>query len=265
MEVQALERPSRSAERLRGNIGRVIDAVGTSGFEQALFDASLAATGCSHLTAFVSEPKTAPRALVAVNAGPRRLARSLAEQYLSRYWGLDPANRLVGAGGLPQGGASLRIRSEDIGSARYRRECYTDVDLGDRFSLIQRSGDRLYRLNFYARRRDGAFDADAVGNILESADLLLALLTRHDNASPSPALNQGDSFIERLRLLAPAMPMREAQVCAGIARGLTSEGIALENGIAVNTVLTYRKRAYARLGLSSQNELLRRLLAEPRP
>ena len=38
---------------------------------------------------------------------------------------------------------------------------------------------------------------------------------------------------------------------------MSSEAIALTLGISVNTVLTYRKRAYTRLGICSQNELVR--------
>jgi len=53
---------------------------------------------------------------------------------------------------------------------------------------------------------------------------------------------------------------RERQVCALIALGVTSEGIGLRLAIGLNTVLTYRKRAYARLGISSQNELMRRVM-----
>jgi len=45
-----------------------------------------------------------------------------------------------------------------------------------------------------------------------------------------------------------------------IASGLSSHVIALELGISINTVLTYRKRAYARLDISSQNELMQLLL-----
>jgi DNA-binding CsgD family transcriptional regulator len=37
--------------------------------------------------------------------------------------------------------------------------------------------------------------------------------------------------------------------------GMTSEGIALDLGIALSSVLTYRKRGYARLGVTSQAEL----------
>lgn len=42
-------------------------------------------------------------------------------------------------------------------------------------------------------------------------------------------------------------------------QGKGSEAIALALGIGINTVLTYRKRAYARLG-TSHNELMRLVL-----
>jgi len=57
-----------------------------------------------------------------------------------------------------------------------------------------------------------------------------------------------------------ALTSREADVCAAIIRGVTSEGIALELGVGLNTVLTYKKRAYARLNISSQNQLMRLVL-----
>jgi DNA-binding CsgD family transcriptional regulator len=41
---------------------------------------------------------------------------------------------------------------------------------------------------------------------------------------------------------------------------MSSEGIGLDMGISINTVRTYRKRAYARLGICSQNELMRLVL-----
>ncbi|MES2529897.1 MAG: LuxR C-terminal-related transcriptional regulator [Pseudomonadota bacterium] len=42
--------------------------------------------------------------------------------------------------------------------------------------------------------------------------------------------------------------------------GVTSEGIGIDLGISRNTVLTYRKRAYARLNISSQNQLFRLIM-----
>jgi hypothetical protein len=48
--------------------------------------------------------------------------------------------------------------------------------------------------------------------------------------------------------------------CDHVAVGPSPEGIALGLGVSLDTVLTYRKRACARLGISSQNELLRPIM-----
>jgi DNA-binding CsgD family transcriptional regulator len=123
-------------------------------------------------------------------------------------------------------------------------------------------GEEVYRINFYGgsrRARSSGIDAD---RIMQSADLLMALLMKHDAISlPSADRLSGGLYQNRLQLLEPTMPLRETEVCSAIVRGMTSEAIALELGITVNTVLTYRKRAYARLGISCQNELLRIVLS----
>ena len=256
MEIRALGKSASSADKLGQQIGHLIGTVGTDAFERSLFAAAHGATGCSHLTAFVSEPRSSARPLVAANCGPGNLARAVADRYIRHYWDLDPANDFAESGGLPESGAALLTRSDDIGSARYRSDCYTKIDLGDRFSLIRRSREQLLRINFYSCR-GSSFDETAIHDILDSADVLMALLARHEDTRPSSNPFGQESFAARLRSWQPAMTQREIQVCDGIARGLTSEGIAIENGISINTVLTYRKRAYARLGISSQNELLR--------
>jgi DNA-binding CsgD family transcriptional regulator len=51
------------------------------------------------------------------------------------------------------------------------------------------------------------------------------------------------------------------EVCARTIVGMTAEGISIDLGIAHPTVLTYRRRAYARYGVSSAHELMGRLLA----
>ena len=48
---------------------------------------------------------------------------------------------------------------------------------------------------------------------------------------------------------------REREVCERIVLGYTSIGIGLDLDIAFSSVLTYRKRAYAKLGIGTQNEL----------
>jgi DNA-binding CsgD family transcriptional regulator len=48
---------------------------------------------------------------------------------------------------------------------------------------------------------------------------------------------------------------REREVCERILLGYTSIGIGLDLNIALSSVLTYRKRAYEKLGIAAQNEL----------
>jgi DNA-binding CsgD family transcriptional regulator len=45
----------------------------------------------------------------------------------------------------------------------------------------------------------------------------------------------------------PALSARELEVCARIACGISADGIAAELDVAPSTVLTLRKRAYAKL------------------
>ena len=55
--------------------------------------------------------------------------------------------------------------------------------------------------------------------------------------------------------LSDSLTDREIQVCARAILGMTGEGIGLELGIKLPTVATLKKRAYAKLNISSSNEL----------
>lgn len=66
--------------------------------------------------------------------------------------------------------------------------------------------------------------------------------------------------VERLRERLVGSPLdrlteRLRSVCFRILLGYSSEAIGLQLGITTSTINTYRKRAYAQLGITSQNEL----------
>jgi DNA-binding NarL/FixJ family response regulator len=48
---------------------------------------------------------------------------------------------------------------------------------------------------------------------------------------------------------------REQQVCQAVLQGKKNEIIADELGVSLNSVVTYRKRAYEKLGISSRAQL----------
>jgi DNA-binding CsgD family transcriptional regulator len=90
--------------------------------------------------------------------------------------------------------------------------------------------------------------------------LLSDLLRKHEMLQGSPRAQYAKaswlehSLAQRLSMLSA----REAQVCARILCGLSSEAIAEDLGVRVPTVKTFRKRAYEKLSINSQRQLFAR-------
>lgn len=237
----------------------LVDSIGRSEFSAELFRLAHEAMSCRHVTAFALEGGRPPRVVLAENTGETRVAFSLAQKYVTRYWRLDPADRVFSQGGAKHEFWSVRSSASDITDSIYRDHCYGSVGLDHRLSIAHQHREQIYRLNFYCAR-GRAFDDDAASGILGSAELLMALIRRHDAESKLLPDLASETFAERLGALAPGLRGRELEVTALIASGFSSRDIALEIGISINTVLTYRKRAYARLGISTQNDLMQLLL-----
>lgn len=262
MQVHALPSAGRQvAGPFRFHAPRLIELCGTPRFEPALFQAAREAAQCEHVTAFAFTETMQPRVVLAANTSELPIARQVAQKYIHRYWQLDPVRRVETAGNGKAGNLAIQIEAEDIEEKAYRQECYTTVGLRERLSLLSPRAGETLRLNFYRASGAGRFAPEEMGHILDASDLILSLLAKHDCIALPGAPDIPRALERRLRLVAGSLPRRELQVCTLIASGMSSEGIALELGVSLNTVLTYRKRAYARLGISSQNELLRLLLS----
>ena len=261
MEVISLPETSSFTDPWRANVGLLIDAVATPKFESELFSISREAVKCECVTAFAIGENAVPRVLLAANAGAANIARPLADKYIAQYWNLDPINR---AEELHEGSSvALRIVPDaDIHDELYRKDCYTNLRIMDRFTILQRHGSDVYRLSFYSGGGFGRFAEYEIDRMASSGDLLMSLLIKNDARSAQRSESwTPQAWIGRLRAVAPSIPAREAEVCTAIMLGMTSEAIGLKLGISVNTVLTYRKRAYGRLRISCQNELMRLILS----
>lgn len=260
MQVMSLDPGTTAPTCLLRAIPDVIETVGHPEFAGSLFGLARRFVGAEHLTAFVSTPTGEPRTLLAENVGPGDLAQSISKRYIARYWSLDPANEIVIDDHDGRHSWALRLQASDIPNAAYRSECYHSAGLAERFSLIQKRPQGTLRVNFYLGRKE-TFGDGVIEKLTDCASLLMASLWRHHEATNLvQGANIATTFRRRLEKVAPTLSGRELDVCALVATGVTSEGISLELGLGVNTVLTYRKRAYARLQISSQNELMRILM-----
>jgi DNA-binding CsgD family transcriptional regulator len=259
MEAHPIGENSSGRSRFARGVVDLVENVGRADFCGALFRLSHEATGCKHLTAFALGAGQPPNVILAENVGNSRVAFTLAQKYVTQYWQLDPANRVSTNAAIASECWGINSSAKDITDSIYRSHCYSAVGLDHRLSISHRRGNRIYRLNFYSDH-GRKFSESATGNVLDAADLLMALVRRQDAETAEAIGMPVDAFPGRLRQLAPLLSERELQVAALIAGGLSSHGIALELGVSINTVRTYRKRAYARLNISTQNELMQLLL-----
>lgn len=257
----------------RRDLSRLVMTFGTPRFEQHLFRLLEESLRCEHVTAFVVPRSGPPRLIFAANRGGAPIARTTGRTYLQHHWHADPTNRLLAQDCDLARGVIASVSPEEMAHLEYRRACYAAGDwergganLIHKITLLKRQEEELIKVSFYRHREAGLFDPHDIRRIAESADLLVAFLARH---APVDVSGSASGLRERFeRCLGEGdhgLTPREAQVCAAIAVGMTSEAIALTLDISINTVLTFRKRAYARLGICSQNELLRIVYQGLRP
>ena len=265
MEVYQLTRPGAGRDLLRQNVPGLIEAVGTQQFEEQLFRVAERSLCCEHFSVFAGADAQRPQILLAANQGTAELARNVGRLYAGRYWSDDPTNQIALATNETGNGLLVRYSDRERRSLLYRRNCYNAPDwqatgqhLIHKVSLIRRCGRQTLTVNFYRHAKTGPFNDDDVQTIMNSSDLMFALLDRHAASSfAADAATLRHQFEDCLARKSFGLSRREVEVAAAIAAGLNSEAIAQTLDIGINTVLTYRKRAYRQLGISSQNELTR--------
>ena len=115
------------------------------------------------------------------------------------------------------------------------------------------------------RFESGRFDDLAIAQLTEVAQVLIKVCAKQIylcRRMPDLAVHLGsqESIDQTLRVCGWGLTARERQVAVGIIRGVSALGISLELGLSEDTVSTYRKRTYRRLGIGSRHELFRKYL-----
>jgi DNA-binding CsgD family transcriptional regulator len=260
LDVEFLKSES-SVATLDHRVNDLVGAIGSPTFESSMLEFAAKEVRCSHMTAFARYQHRPPRVILAIDRDKAHVARRIAAKYLKDYWELDPANRAIRIEPRLAGGATVRLRCEEIENNAYRRDCYGSVRLVDRFSIIKSQSKDVVRLNFYRDNTRGRFSDGELIHLSKLASLLVQIVMKHDQFRPY--LSDEDRYglyCRRLSAFAPSLSLREIEVCAEIVLGRNSEGIAAKMGLSINTILSHRKHAYSKLSISSQNELSRLVL-----
>lgn len=147
------------------------------------------------------------------------------------------------------------VRPADIASKGFRRRFFDDAGIVERVSIVQRGVDAWRGISIARHASNGYCSDDELRSLVGLACLVLPMLPLNRAPKQRPRLT-AERLEARFAACYPQLTTRERQVCARAALGSNVETTARELGIAKSSVLTYRQRAYQRLGVRSSNELV---------
>ena len=158
----------------------------------------------------------------------------------------------------PERMSLLHSTVDDFPNPLHRELVYRRNQVRERLSLARKAADgSITSMNLYAHEDHSGYTERHIAYFRKLAPLLLTGVERHiqlprlESVLP-PA---DDSRRSRLLRLSAQLTERELDICERILRGMTYDGIAGELGLSRATVITYRNRAFERLGIHFKNQL----------
>ncbi len=248
---------SRAIGEGGGGIDRTVLHIGRPEFPRVLMQTLRQIAGVDHCMVFAFPDDSNARCLL--TAGSIGTGPDLGDAYAGHFHRADPNKDSI----LARSDSVDPIVLPSFERRMYRRDYlklfFEDAGIVDKFaSAVWHEGACFYA-NFYRLRHSGPFSAAQAARLNRVGPSFAAAIARHfeqESAARRPA-GIGD-VLQALFDGAPhlaALTSREREVCIRILLGLSSEAIAAHLDISLHSVLTYRRRAYERLGISSQNEL----------
>jgi len=249
-------------------IANVVRALGTPDFEGKLMDFLSELVPVDHCTVFTYSDKGEAGHLFTHSSMQDHEAEALARDYVEKYHARDPNfAEMQDIDDSEYHHFERNDFSADY-DASYQNHFFDRSGLIDKASAISKIEDGKVYCNFYRMNNSSVYSEDDWKALTDLMPLATALIAGHYDlarARGSVFLDNGSEHIVRKSIvhnvvsqdMAPfdLLTNRERQVCERILLGYTTTGIGLDLDIAPTSVATYRKRAYAKLSISSQNEL----------
>lgn len=252
-------------EELIKEIPSLILSLGEQDFGKKLFQLLHKISGAEHASVFylVSDKL---REVIAVSLDGTNQAHEQASIYANEgLWRRDPTIQEAQKQLDDSGKAIVRTDIAHLQNRALRDNVYRKSKISDRVLICAGNAEGIIGLSLLRSSASGSFTAEELNRVQSVYDPLFALLAKHinvtlDGPNPVMALTSLAEIETCLKEEMSSMPRREIEVCSRVIYGVFNLGISLELGIGEETVMTYRKRAYSRLGIANQHELLLKYL-----
>lgn len=235
-------------------VTKVIAGIGTEDLAQHILEAIQPLVPASHCTLFALESTGRVSALSTASAHGAVASITAVEYYSNRFDLIDNNMTWLSRKRVPTRSQLWMSHqfAQDVGDPKYRELCYTKPGIRERASvlLLDRDGFRaaisLYRNLSFAHFSEEDFDT-----ITRCAPVLHEAVLAHVRKTSRRAVS--DALHHRILT---NLAHRERQVISYLLAGKTSRETAALLELSETTVLTYRYRAFAKLGIKSQRDLL---------
>lgn len=247
-------------------VAPMVLAIGQPSFPHILIDALRAIANVGHCMVFAFEEERAVRCALGIGNIP--IGPDLGAAYAGHFHLADPNREAIFRERSANSPLVLPGFSRRMYSDSYRKIFFEDAGIVDKVAMAMWTGSSCFYVNFYRTTDQGPFHRAEAARLSKLAPAVGAIVARHCQEQAVAA----DPLSKLQTLFATHEPFvnltaREKGVCVRILSGYSSEAISADLGIGLHSTFTYRKRAYEKLGISSQNELFAialRLMALPR-
>lgn len=182
---------------------------------------------------------------------------------IERFFRNDPLNEAIRASEACASAFLLRVGPDDIADPAYREWFFLRANVVQRVSLVMRLTEGCFILNASRSASRGELQSRELESFVAFGQLLLPLVAQHrklTGATPESKSDEIQELEDRFAREFSQLTERERQVCARTVIGMTAKQSAQDLGIAETSVITYRKRAYQRLGVANARQLARKLM-----
>lgn len=262
-------------------IEKLIDCVDSDGLPAQLIESLSVLVPFTMTAIFINRGRSRPVCLY--DTFPDEKSKSGIRNYVDSTYVLNPAYR-THCRGMKTG----IYRMRDLAPDEYYKRDLDRVDGISRSSLeeigfvtsdwperqeelivaVSVGKDTTVEIDLFRPLKDCAFDEAVIERLAENLSLISVIVKKYWTLRGCEMIEHPiDARMDELfdNFGKPELSDREQQVVQHILHGYSSESISNILEISITTVKTHRKRAYAKLNISSQSELLSLFLKSAAP
>lgn len=239
-------------------IENVILEIGKPGFSVRLFDNASRVLNLRQMVAYRFDPVGKIDLLFAVSRDGEDAMHRAIRDYSTSLHMRDPLRRHHQVQPERQFGVH-HVEARTISDTSFRQNLYVSQRLASKTAIVIRRPTDAIAIGLFRGDDAGEFSGRQWDYLNYSAATVAAAVERHVDLCREPPISD---WARRLEAVASVRPLsrQEIAVCSQILNGYFNEAISLNMGISVHSVITYRRRAFAKLRVGTQNELFNLLV-----